>query len=155
MRNVKDKKAEVLEILRNNREHHRKIFLEALEGYKNQAVELLEKHIKAIKAGRVARVRVQIPEPEDYTREYDRAIKMLEMSVDDIVELDEDTFAQFVMDDWDWKRQFLKSNAPYSASAEAAAQSLRSDDQSFGARRGGADVVGPPRLGQDGEVGVD
>jgi Asp-tRNA(Asn)/Glu-tRNA(Gln) amidotransferase A subunit family amidase len=128
MKNVKVKKSEALEILKKNREDHRKIFLEALEGYKKQAVELLEKHIKGIKAGRVASVRVQIPEPQDYTREYDRAIKMLEMSVDDIVELDEDTFAQFVMDDWDWKRQFLSSNAPYSASATAAAQSLRDED---------------------------
>ena len=128
MRSVKVKKAEALEILRKNRKDHRKIFLEALEGYKKQAVELLEHHIQAIKAGRVARIHVQIPEPEDYTRQYDRAIKMLEMSVDDIVELEEDTFAQFVMDDWGWKRQFLQTNAPYSASAASAAQSLRGED---------------------------
>ena len=128
MNDVKVKKAEALEILRKNREEHRKIFLEALDGYKKQAIELLEKHIQAIKAGRVARVRVSIPEPEDYTRKYDRAIRMLEMSVDDIIELDEETFAQFVMDDWDWKRQFLSTNARYSASAAAAAQSLESEE---------------------------
>jgi hypothetical protein len=128
MNDVKVKKSEALEILRKNREAHHKIFAEALDGYKKQAIELLEKHIQAIKAGRVARVRVSIPEPEDYTRKYDRAIRMLEMSVDDIIELDEETFAQFVMDDWDWKRQFLSTNARYSASAAAAAQSLESED---------------------------
>jgi ribosomal protein S28E/S33 len=95
---------------------------------KAEALEILEKHIRAIKTGRVARVQVHIPEPQDYTREYDRALKMLEISVDDIIELDEETFAQFVMDDWDWKRQFLNSTASYSASAAAAAQSRPDED---------------------------
>ena len=119
MENVKVKKQEVLETIKKNREQHRKIFLEAVDGYKAKCVELLEMKLKAIKNGWVGAVSVSLPVPEDHTKDYDRAIKMLEMSVDDVIEMDEDSFTQFVMDDWHWKRNFLVSNSAYSGTATA------------------------------------
>lgn len=123
MENVKVKKTETLEILKANRAAHKKIFLEALEGYHKQAIEILEKHIENIKKGRVGTVNVSLPTPMDCTKDYDRAIKMLEMSVDDQIILDETSFSQYVMDDWNWKRQFLTSNSTYSLTAMSALNS--------------------------------
>ena len=119
MHKVVVKKDEALVILRKNREAHRGIFLEAVDGYKKQAVQMLEKHIDNIKKGKVARVSVSLPQPADYTKEYDRVIKMLEMSIDDTVELDDVAFGQYIMDDWNWKLQFLTSNSAYSGTASA------------------------------------
>jgi len=117
MKSVVVNKAEALAILRKNRAEHHDIFLEAVEGYKKEAVRLLEDHIKAIKEGKVRIVQVFLPQPVDYTKDYDRAIKMLEMSVNTNVELDDKSFQQYIMDDWSWKDQFIAANSTYSGKA--------------------------------------
>ena len=117
MEKVRVKKEEALQILKKNRDEHKSIFLEAVEGYRKYAVEQLEKHIESIKAGKVQLVSVQIPQPQEHTKDYDRAIKMLEMSVDTEIDIDEHSFQCFIMDDWDWMRQFLTSNSAYSLTA--------------------------------------
>lgn len=118
MDKVRVKKADALSILKKNRAEHRDIFLEAVEGYKKQAVEMLEHHIDEIKNGKVVTVAVSIPRPVDYTKEYDCAIKMLEMSVDEEIDFNQQAFQQYIMDDWSWKRQFITSNSFYSAKAK-------------------------------------
>lgn len=110
-------KSDLLEKVKENRAQHRAIFEEAIEGYRKEGVRLLEEHIARIKNGRLERVYVQLPQPEDHTSDYDRIITMLEMSEETSIELDEGDFATFVMDDWGWKNQFLASNSSYSATA--------------------------------------
>jgi hypothetical protein len=117
MESIRVNKAELITTMKANRAEHRKIVDEAIEGYREQALALLEKHITQIKDGKVARVYVVLPEIEDHTKDYDRVIGMLEMSLDTEVELDEHDYSQYIMDDWAWKRQFLTSNSSYSASA--------------------------------------
>lgn len=110
---------DLLSILGKNRDDHRAIFDEAVEGYKQKATELLEDHIDRIRKGDLTAVYVNLPRPEDHTQDYNRVIKMLELSTDSTIELDEHDFAQYVMDDWAWKRQFLISNTHYSTTAAA------------------------------------
>lgn len=117
MRQVTVKKADLVKVVSDNRAEHRQIFEEAVEGYKKRAIELLEGHIERIRKGKIERVAVSLPVPEDHTADYDRVLKMLDMSVDDDVTLDETAFAEYVMDDWGWQRQFLTSSSAYSASA--------------------------------------
>jgi hypothetical protein len=102
-----------------NREGHRKIFEEAVDGYRRASLELLQEHIEEVRSGRLVRIVVNLPYPEDHTVDYDRVIAMLDMSVADIIEIDETTFAAYVMDDWTWKRAFLTSNSAYSATARS------------------------------------
>jgi len=103
--------------VQENRDEHRKIFEEAVVGYKKRAVELLEDHIKRIEKGKIERIAVSLPVPEDHTHDYDRVLKMLDMSVAEEIELDEHRFAQYVMDDWQWQRQFLSDSSAYSVRA--------------------------------------
>ena len=117
MRQVTVQKGALVKVVQENRGEHRKIFEEAVEGYKKRAVELLEEHIARIKKGKIERVAVSLPVPEDHTADYDRVLKMLDMSVDENVTLDETAFAEYVMDDWGWQRQFLTSSSAYSARA--------------------------------------
>jgi len=49
----------------------------------------------------------------DQTRDYDRAIAMLEMSVEGEITVSEADFRTFVMDDWNWRSQFKHSNMAY------------------------------------------
>lgn len=117
MRQVTVTAADLKKTVQKNRDEHRAIFEEAVEGYKKRAVEILEDHIARIKAGKVERVSVSLPVPQDHTADYDRVIKMLDMSVDDNVTLDEQAFAEYVMDDWGWQKQFLSDSAAYSRMA--------------------------------------
>lgn len=122
METVKVKKQELLENLRDNREEHREIFLEALEGYHKAAIKILEERIEEAKGNKRVSLHFGLVVPQDQTKTYDRVIKMLEMSVDDEISLTQQEFANYVMDDWSWMDQFLTSNSTYSA---IAASNLR------------------------------
>jgi hypothetical protein len=54
-----------------------------------------------------------MPEPVDHTSDYDRVIAMLNMSVDSEIELDEDQFECFVLDQWGWSAKAMHTNMSY------------------------------------------
>lgn len=123
--NVRIKKADLIEILTKNRAEHRGIFEEAVDGYRQKAVATLEENLALLKANkhhRIANIYLQLP--EDHTRDYDRAIKMMEMTTDEEVVLPEAEFKSYVMDDWSWANQFYGTNSVYSASAMTKLQAM-------------------------------
>src|SRR5260370_18692324 len=120
MENIKVKKEELLKVLKENRAKHREIFLEALEGFRKKAITEFEKRLEAAKAGKHFDIAIALTLPQDQTKDYDRAIGMLEMAIEDVVELGEAEYAQYVMDDWRWKHNFLTSNTTYSGKAALA-----------------------------------
>ncbi len=113
MESVKIKKDELLAAIRENRTEHREVFEEALEGWRRAAQTQLEERLDALLHNRVPDIVFSLPAPQDQTKEYDKIIRMLEMSVDDIIELEEHQFAQYVMDDWSWKGRWSQSNSAY------------------------------------------
>jgi hypothetical protein len=102
--------------VQKNRDLHKAIFDEAVIGYKEEAVRLLEAHIERIKAGKVGYVAVSLPMPVNHTRDYDRILAILDMEVAQIIELTEDEFAKYVQDDWSWKREFIGTAQTYNSS---------------------------------------
>jgi hypothetical protein len=58
---------------------------------------------------------ISLPMPEDHTDDYERAIKMLDLDVREDIELTEQEFAQYVLDDWGWKDQWTTTNSAYLA----------------------------------------
>lgn len=112
---VRVKKDALLNELQKNREAHRRIFESAVEGYKEAALKRLDELAKQLVDGKVVPMAIALPMPEDHTIDYDRAIKMVEMEVNEILLLDETEFAQLVMDDWVWKRQWAQTASTYTA----------------------------------------
>lgn len=51
--------------------------------------------------------------PENYSKDYDRAIRLVELSVYDKVSLNSTEFEQYVLNNWTWKEKFLASNSGY------------------------------------------
>ena len=82
MRAIRVDKDDLLKKVQTNRDAHRGIFEEAVEGYRKRSVEILEEHIQKIKAGKLEEVYVRLPRPSDHTKDYDRVIEMLEMHED-------------------------------------------------------------------------
>jgi hypothetical protein len=128
MRPVRVKKTELLAAVKKNRDQHRAIFLEAVDGYKAEALRLLEEKVRLVKRSKLpAYVAISLYVPEDHTKDYDNAIAMFEMSVDEELEVDETSFNQLVRDDWQWKRQWLTSNSGYSVTAATFANQVGED----------------------------
>lgn len=113
---VKVKRAELLDVVKKNREEHRKLFEEAQVGFRARVIERLDKMLSDARAGVRYDLMVSLAPPIDQTKDYDRIIKALEMSVDEEIELDEREFAQYVMDDWQWKQNVLATNSAYTVS---------------------------------------
>jgi len=100
MKSVKINKDELLGIVKNNRSKHIDEFVEAVEDYKSFLDQF--KNLKYTPAA-----------PKSYENSYDKAIRMLELSVEDVIEIDDTTFNQLVLDDWNWKDNFISSNFLY------------------------------------------
>lgn len=118
MYDVKVNKAELLGILRTNKEKHIAEFKEAVEDFKKAVTKIAEDNLKLVQTGdltEIAKVRSNPPKPTSYEDSYTRAIRMLELSVDEVIELDASTFSQLVLDEWQWKQAFSTSNSTYKA----------------------------------------
>lgn len=86
---------------------------EALDGYWNGWLKELERRLRDVRGGREINQYFSVPEPEDHIDDYDPILAMACMSVDDIIELSEDEFAMYVMDQWSWKSNFTRTTTMY------------------------------------------
>ena len=87
MQSIKVNKAKLISTLEENRIRHRQIFLEACDGYQKAVIKELEAQLKRAKGGIRRSMLISIAAPVDQTKEYDRAIGMLKMSIEDEVML--------------------------------------------------------------------
>ena len=113
MDEVKIRKGELLEAVRRNRETHRDLFLKAQEGFRNTVIAELDSRLDKARRNQPFSAVLNLPEPQDHTADYDRVIRMIEMSVDDEVVLQAHEFDQYVMDNWSWARAVRSLNASY------------------------------------------
>ena len=110
---VKVAKKELLSILNTNRKAHRAIFEEAQRGYRKDAIEALDNALQDAKGGRRINMVIRLDAPIDQTADYDMAIRMVEMSVDENIEISETDFRNYVLDNWHWKANFASTNTYY------------------------------------------
>lgn len=108
------KKSALLEALRSNREKHSSEYKEAYEGYKVEFVKEAEKLLAYAKDGKFEKTTINCKPPEDHTKDYDRVIRMMEMSTADEITLMEQQFSQYVLDEWRWQHEFKALSARYS-----------------------------------------
>lgn len=115
---VRVNKDDLLARIKKNRDEHRQIFEEALEGWKKAVIKALEEAYQDALQGKEFRLHVGLVRPEDHTDQYDTVIELLGMSLDDELELTQNDFACYALDKWAWQAQFLTTSMDYgSASA--------------------------------------
>lgn len=117
MNAIKVKKAELLSKLRANRATHSAQFDRAAKGYRKRVIAELTSRLKDARAGKLPQLFFNLPMPVDQTKAYDRAIGMLELSVDDVIELEEHDYQQYVLDEWSWSAQTTATNSFYVGAA--------------------------------------
>lgn len=116
MRSVKIEKKKLLTIVRENKQKHIKEYEESVVDYKAGAIKLAKEHAELAATGdlsKISRIKAMPHAPASYEKEYDRAIRMLELSVEKEIEVEEDIFNQLVLDEWHWKNQFIASASLY------------------------------------------
>lgn len=117
MDSVRVKKSELLAKVQKNRDDHKALYEKAKEGFRARAIEELNEMLAKAKAGEI-RLFVGLTAPVDHTVEYDRAIQMLVMSTDDIVEIDQTTFANLVRNEWAWFAAATATNSLYASGSK-------------------------------------
>jgi formylmethanofuran dehydrogenase subunit B len=114
MDSVKVRRSELIDRISENRDAHKALYEKAVAGFRAPAIEELDDMLTRAKGGEV-RLNVGLTVPEDHTHEYDRALDMLNMSQDDVIEIDKQSFAQLVRNEWTWFRQALHTNSTYAS----------------------------------------
>lgn len=115
MNSVKMNREELLKIVKENATKHVSEYAESVEDYKVGVVKVAKANLKMANSGDISNFNFQrMPAaPVSYTDNYNRAIRMLELSVEDVIEVEEHVFNQLVLDEWGWKQQFVAQSALY------------------------------------------
>lgn len=130
MRDVTVNRKELLDKIEQNKSEHAKNyrivesqfktdlagFLGSLEGLAIHMAEQLQRGtVPDVKQGVYA---LDWPiRPQEHSKDYDKALTMIGMSVDDQIKLTDRQFTQLVLDEWDWKDDFNSTMLHYSNKA--------------------------------------
>lgn len=115
MRTVRISKGDLVSTLIINRNAHETEYKKAVEGYCVKMVEFLKEKVSILATGNPVDVSISDFPPESHADDYNRALKMLEMSVDETIELTESEFRQLVEDNWSWQANFKAASMKYSS----------------------------------------
>lgn len=112
---VRVNKIKVLETLKSNKEMHHKEFEEAIEGWITKAQDNVTAILIELKANNARDVKLDIhlPKPISFEKEYEKAIKMIELEVRDEIDISKHDFERFFLDEWEWKDAFLSNTVMY------------------------------------------
>lgn len=113
MKDVRINKERLRDRVQENRDNHRAVYEQAIEGYRKTVIDWFNKQVDRAKADYEYETYFSMPKPEDHTDDYDRVLDMLRMSEDNTITLTQSEFAQYVRDDWGWKREFTATSSNY------------------------------------------
>lgn len=116
MQKIKIERAKLLAEVKKNRTAHEKAYKESMIGYQHDSIEELKRMLADASAGKDFLDHTGLDKPVSYLKDYDRIIRQLELSSEKIIELNEQEFNQYVMDEWGWKQSFTHLNTMYSKS---------------------------------------
>ena len=106
MKTIKVNKSELLSHLRTNREVHIEEYNNALISYREALIKAFKESLKKATKHENVSHHVDLERPQNYLDSYDNAIEMLEWTTEDVIELDQMEFKQYVRDEWNWKQVF-------------------------------------------------
>lgn len=111
-------KTSLVEHLNANMLKHIREYNEAVEGFKDEMVKVLQEELKKARKGELKKLDVRLAAPVSHENEYRDAIDMLEFSVDENIQLDADTFKAYFKDVWSWSDLFNHTVATYSSKSK-------------------------------------
>lgn len=124
MNSIKMDRLALLEIVKSNLAKHIEAYTESVNDYNIGLIKISEWNVKVSKLNlrnltkeidltKVSQFKGYPSAPKSYAPEYGRAIRMLELSVEEIIDIEEDVFNQLVLDEWGWKNNFIATSTLY------------------------------------------
>ena len=111
-RTIKVNKAKLIEKIKENKAAHEIAYDKAVVAYKAEALKQLTTQIANIQEGSL-NARLNLTTPVDNRKNYDKIIDMFEWEVDDVVELEQQEFNEYVQDETEFARHAMLSNSMY------------------------------------------
>lgn len=118
MQEIQVDKADLIEILEHNKSSHRAKYEEAFSAYRKAAIAQLNQWLDGLKEGKRVHLFSDLPVPTDHTESYERILGMLRMDINDKVTVNETEYQRYVLDKWEWTRQFSQTRSAYALEAE-------------------------------------
>lgn len=116
MKTVNVARAALLAALKSNKEVHVEDYAEMKIEYQKQVIDGLKELLaKAESTTDVVSYRLDLSKPSSYEKDYDIAIGMLEMSVDENLVITTQEYSQYVLNEWHWSNSFAVSKSAYSS----------------------------------------
>jgi hypothetical protein len=124
---IKIQKDKLIEILKQNQAEHAKVLEETTLVWQEKVTKELKAQLKNVKTNGKFSVNtlygLNTP-PANHTKHYDSVIKMLNITEETTLELDETNYKQFVEDRWDWTHGWVASNTAYTTTGSYSAGKL-------------------------------
>lgn len=113
LKTVNVSRERLIKTVKDNFSNHMLKYQEALSDYEKAVVKVCEHNLNLAHNKEYDKWEHIPHAPESSKEHYERALAMLDFSVDDEITLDETTFSQLVLDKWDWTHRFETNNAIY------------------------------------------
>jgi len=116
MNSVKIDRDQLKTIVLENKQKHVAEYEEAVSDYKTAVLKIAKDNLKLAQTtdmDKFKQIKSVPTPPQSYENDYNRAIRMLELSVETVIELEDEIFNQLVLDEWNWKFNFSLSNTTY------------------------------------------
>ena len=97
-RTIKLKKSDLISKIKSNKEAHIADYQEAVIAYKKEAEKQLKEQLEALINGNLE-IRLNLISPANKSEEYDKIISMFEWETRDEVELTQEEFKEYVLDE--------------------------------------------------------
>lgn len=114
-RTIKVNKEKLIAQIKLNKENHIIEYDKAIVAYKEEALKQLKKQIKRVEEGALD-AKLELITPIKNAENYDKIIEMFEWEVEEVVELEQNEFNEYVQDETEFAMQAKFSNTFYSAS---------------------------------------
>lgn len=122
-RSVNVSRQELLTKLKENLIIHKAEYAEALIECHRKLIEDLEETSKKVgkltKPDKLKNFSFTFRFPQNHQKDYEEVIEMLEMSIDDNINLDAESFKAYIKNEWSWSGQFNSTKALYSSVGNA------------------------------------
>lgn len=111
-RKIKVEKEKLIEKIKENKKNHIEEYAKAVVGYKEEALRQLTNLTEKVNKGAL-NIELDLITPVDNSENYDKIIEMFEWEVEEVVELEQKEFIEYVQDETDFAVTAKLSNMMY------------------------------------------
>lgn len=111
-RTINVKKVDLIARVKENKANHIAEYDKAVIAYKEEALKQLTELTKQVSEGKLG-IKLELVTPVNNSENYDKIVEMFEWEVNDVVELKQDEFNEYVQDETDFAVSAKFSNRFY------------------------------------------